>query len=208
MQSALPGWTNRYKYGVSYRQVSSWCWTLLNIVKLLPSRRLSSTHLRLFTTEDSLVKSTKEFTSFCCALSKLSLQVAHFQVAGAASCIYYIFSWWVVDIDLRTNQYVFDNNTCGNLMPMIRVCRTNCSSRKTTIMEFDDSVLVASPDSGGHDFYDPSYNHDAPSNELLQWTVLLQWGCLVGCWREWMGTSGLQKCLNAMEGMVEDSSRD
>ena len=23
-----------------------------------------------------------------------------------------------------------------------------------------------------------------------------------------MGTSGLQKCLNAMEGMVEDSSRD
>ena len=42
----------------------------------------------------------------------------------------------------------------------------------------------------------------------VQWTTLLQWDCLVGCWREWMGTSGLQKCLNAMEGMVEDSSRD
>ena len=33
-------------------------------------------------------------------------------------------------------------------------------------------------------------------------------GCLVGCRREWVGTSGLQKCLNAMEWMVEDSSRD
>ena len=33
-------------------------------------------------------------------------------------------------------------------------------------------------------------------------------GCLVGCRREWVGTSGLQKCLDAMEGMVEDSSRD
>ena len=42
----------------------------------------------------------------------------------------------------------------------------------------------------------------------VQWTAILQRGCLVGCRWEWMGTSGLQKCLNAMEGMVEDSSRD
>ena len=29
----------------------------------------------------------------------------------------------------------------------------------------------------------------------------------MGCRQEWMGTPGLQGCLNAMDGMVEDSSR-
>ena len=47
-----------------------------------------------------------------------------------------------------------------------------------------------------------------PKLRWVQWTVLLQRDCLVGCRREWMGTSGLQMCLNVMEGMVEDSSRD
>ena len=34
-------------------------------------------------------------------------------------------------------------------------------------MEFDDGVLITSQDSGGHNFYDPSYDGDAPSNESL-----------------------------------------
>ena len=47
----------------------------------------------------------------------------------------------------------------------------------------------------------------SPKLWWVQWTAVLQRGCLVGCQLEWMGTSGLQRCLNAMEGMVEDSSR-
>ena len=55
---------------------------------------------------------------------------------------------------------------------VIRVCRNDYPSRKTTIMEFDDGVLVASQDFGGHDFYDPSYDHDPPFNGSL-WSQTL-----------------------------------
>ena len=42
------------------------------------------------------------------------------------------------------------------------------------------------------------FNEPLFCNEAVLWAVD----------KKWMGTSGLQKCLNVMDGMVEDSSRD
>ena len=86
----------------------------------------------------------------------------------------------------------------------------------TQVMVVDTLGGVRSGPSEGRGQRQPNNQHRSdcdnarrgpPKLWWVQWTVLLQRGCLVGCRREWMGTSGLQKCLNAMEGMVEDSSR-